>query len=170
MIKDPKFLITEDMIEKCTEFANNSVGTSTGQYSKRGQFNVEKIEKDIKIGKLGEFGVYNKLLELYPQLTSPDTNIYSKGNKNWDADLKDRDAGISIGVKTQSVEQGALYGESWVFQSEDKGIFGKDIGDGHYVAFVSLNLPKMVGEIRGIVKVPWLIANDLFKPMKLAHL
>jgi hypothetical protein len=189
---DPKFIITEDMLKLCTKFAEDSVQSSADAYARRNQSNIGKITKDIVIGKLGEFGVYEKISKLYPTLSRPDTNIYQKGNKSWDPDLTvvppptAHDTAsptydevyphIRIGVKSQGIESKIAYGESWVFQhragknyDNDTEIFG-NVDENHYVAFVGLNLPKKIGEIRAIVKVKWLHENKLFEEMKLKNL
>jgi hypothetical protein len=167
-----KFIITEEMLSKCTEFGKNSVGSSADKYASRNQYDIEKIMKDIRNGKIAEQGVYEQMIILYPHLTPPDYNIYSKKDKSWDPDLKDVDSNIRLAVKSQDISSALSYGESWVFQYNhgksydcDTGIF-KDSDDNHYVAFVLLNVPKRTGEIRAIVKVQWLHDKKLFKEMK----
>jgi len=167
-------IITQDMITKCAGFASASVNSSADQYARRNQYNVKKIEKDIKVGKIGEECVYNYLVEKFPTLTKPDHNIYSKENKSWDTDLKDLDSDIRISVKTQDIEASYSWGESWVFQGNfnskvktdyDKEVF-ENKNPNHYVAFVLLNVPKRVAIIKAIVKIDWLHENDLFKLMQ----
>lgn len=171
-----KFIITPDIYQRCSDFAKASVGTSSDKYARREQFDIDKIAKDIRNGKIGEEGVYNNLLASYPQLTPPDHNIYDKNNKSWDPDLKDLASNTRIGVKSQDVESAIHFGESWVFQFRagqkydvDKGIFGED-DEQHYVAFVALNVPKRIGEIKALVKVSWLHKNSLFKEMQKQNL
>lgn len=173
---NPKFTITDDMLTKCTKFAEDSVGTSADKYARRQQFNINKIQDDIRNGKLGELAVWQKLVNTYPNLSQPDFNIYDKKQKSWDPDLKDADSALRVGVKSQDIKSAINYGDSWVFQFGngkkydcDTGIFG-EAEDNHFVSFVSLNVPKRIGEIRGIVKVKWLHDNNLFKSMKLAKL
>lgn len=171
-----KFEINKDVFEKCTKFAADSVGTSIDKYAQRKQYNSSKIQKDIRVGKIGEVAVYNFLSEKYPDITYPDFNIYDKKDKSWDADLKIPNTNISVAVKSQDAESSIAYGDSWVFQFNmgksydcDSAIF-KEEDDDHYVSFVSLNTPKKTGEIRAIVKVSWLHKKNMFKPMKLKHL
>lgn len=171
-----KFTISPDIYTKCTSFAKSSVSSSSDKYARRNQFDVEKIIKDIRNGKLGEEGVHALLLEKFPQLTAPDHNIYDKINKSWDPDLKDEESNIRVAVKSQDFESASSFGESWVFQYRagakydcDTGIFGT-VDSTHYVAFVALNVPKRIGEIKAIVKVKWLHDNNLFKEMKKASL
>lgn len=173
MIDDPKFEITKEMLEKCSSFADNSVGTSTDKYARRGQMNASKIRNDIRNGKIGEEGVWEKISKLYPTLSKPDHNIYDKKEKNWEPDLKDVDSGIRVAVKTQDYQSELDFSRSWVFQFGgggkfdcDTGIFGKQLDANHYVSFVSINVPKRIGELRAVVKVQWLHDKKLFKEMK----
>lgn len=168
--------LTEDVFLRCNAFAEASVGSNADRYARRNQSNIEKITQDIRTGKLGEELVYQALVKQFPKLTKPDHAIYTGKQKSWAPDLTDPDSGIVIGVKTQEIKSELAYGRSWVFQhragknyDNDKGIFG-DQDDKHYVAFVSINSPKRIGELRGIVKVSWLHEKELFKPMKLQHL
>jgi hypothetical protein len=171
---DPNFVITPELFEKCTTFGLQSGSTSADAYAKRNQKDLSKIEKDIRNGKIAEQAVHDKLVSLYPNLSLPDFNIYSKKDKSWDPDLKDS-SGLRVAVKSQEAASALAYGESWVFEygtsnsKGDVGIFGKDIAK-HYVCFVNLNITKLIGSIRAIVSVEWLRNNDLFKPMKLSYL
>lgn len=169
---DPKFLINEDTFNKCTSFAKASVSTSADKYARRNQFDIEKIAKDIRNGKLGEEGVYAKVISVLPKLSLPDHNIYDKKNKNWAPDLKDADSEIRIAVKSQDIDSSLSFGESWVFQFGNGGKYDCDTGvfketdPNHYVAFVALNSPKRFGTIRALVKIQWLHDKKLFKEMK----
>jgi len=167
-----KFTISTDIYTKCTAFAKSSVASSSEKYARRNQFDVEKIVKDIRNGKIGEEGVYSLMLDKFPKLSTPDHNIYDKKNKSWDPDLKDEESNIRIAVKSQDFESAITFGESWVFQFGnggkydcDTGVF-KDIDDNHYVAFVALNTPKRCGEIKALVKISWLHDKKLFKEMQ----
>lgn len=175
-IKDPKFVISEEVLQKCTQFAKDSVSTSADKYARRNQTNVIKIMDDIRNGKLAEESVYQKISEIYPNISKPDFNIYDKKQKSWDPDLKDSNIPIRVAVKSQEIKSEIAYGRSWVFQYGnggkfdcDTGIFGKG-DDSHFVCFVSLNVPKRQGQIQAIVKVQWLHDNNLFKPMKMKNL
>ncbi len=172
---DPKFLISDDIFNKCTDFSKASVGTSTDRYARRNQFDVEKIARDIRNGKIGEEGVYEKMVSRFPKLSQPDHNIYEKKSKNWAPDLKDV-SGTRIAVKSQDIESAISFGESWVFQFGNGGKYDCDTGvfketdPNHYVAFVALNTPKRFGTIRAIVKIQWLHDKKLFKEMKKKNL
>lgn len=172
-IDDPKFEITKDILDRCFTFANDSVGTSTDRYARRGQMNPLKIRDDIRNGKIGEEAVWEKVSKLYPNLSKPDLGVYSKKEKNWDPDLKDTESSLRIGVKTQDYQSELDFSRSWVFQFGnggkfdcDTGIFGKELDSNHYVCFVSVNVPKRIGELRALVKVQWLHDKKLFKEMK----
>jgi hypothetical protein len=172
MTFDPKFTISEDILNKCTVFAKNSVNTSIDKYARRNQFDIETIMRQIQIGKIGEEGVYEKTSVLYPALSKPDHQIYDKKDKSWSSDLIDSPSGIHIAVKTQDIGSAISFGESWVFQYGnggkydcDTGVF-KTVDPKHYVAFVGVNVPKRVGTLRAIVKIQWLHDKKLFKEMK----
>lgn len=169
---ESKFIITPEIYEKCSKFAKDSVNTSADKYARRNQFDVEKICKDIRNGKIGEEGVWENISKLYPALTQPDHAIYSKKNKSWDPDLKDLESGVRIGVKSQDYDSALNFGESWVFQFGnggkydcDSGVF-KESDPNYYIAFVALNVPKRRGEIRALVKIQWLHSKKLFKEMQ----
>ncbi len=172
---DLKYIISDEMYQKCDKFAKDSVLTSADKYARRNQFDIEKIKKDIRNGKLGEQGVCNLLREKFPQLSDPDYEIYSKKDKSWAPDLNDP-SGIRIAVKSQDIDSSINYGESWVFQYGgggkydcDTGVF-KEVDENHYVAFNALNSPKRFGIIRAIVKIKWLHEKKLFKEMKVHQL
>jgi len=173
------FQITDEILDKCSTFAKDSVGTSSGKYASRNQFSISKITDDIRNGKIAEELVYRELVKFYPNLSSPDYEIYSKKNKSWDPDLKDLSIPLRIAVKSQEIKSEIAFGRSWVFQYGsgknfdcDTGIFGgnKTEDTSHYVSFVSLNIPKKTGNLRAIVKVAWLHEKNLFMAMKKQNL
>lgn len=175
--KDMTFSIAEETLDKCLQFAKDSVATSIDKYARRHQNNVNKIIEDIRNGKLAEEYVWQKLSESYPNLSKPDYNIYDKKQKNWDADLKDLSIPLRIAVKSQEIKSEMAYGRSWVFQfnteskfDTDTGVFSKQKNEDHYASFVSLNIAKRIGYIRAIVKINWLHQNKLFKAMQLKNL
>lgn len=171
-----KFIISPEIYAKCTEFSTNSVSSSSDKYARRNQFNVEKIKYDIKVGKIGEQLVYDSLCSNFPNLSEPDYNVYDKKNKSWDADLKDLHTPFTLAVKSQDIRSELEFGRSWVFQHRVGKKFDNDVAifdnsdNTHYVSFVSLNVPKRIGEIIAIVKVNWLHEHNMFKPMQLLKL
>jgi len=175
MYSEP-IVITRYILNKCSDFAKKSAESSLDRYAAWGQKNLEKITKDITVGKIGEEVVYRTLVKKFSQLTKPDFNIYEKKEKNWSPDLTDEGSGIRLAVKCQESASAIAYSDSWVFQFNqnknfdcDNKVF-KEIDPNHYVAFVSLNLPKKVAEIRSIVRIQWLHDNNLFQQMKVFQL
>lgn len=170
---DTIFSISADIFDKCSKFAKESVATSADKYARRNQFDIEKIIKDIRNGKIAEEVVYAQASAAIPSLTCPDYNIYDKKDKSWAPDLQDLNSNLRLAVKSQDIESEQSFSRSWVFQFGsggkfdcDTGIFGKHLDDNYYVSFVSLNVPKRIGSIRALVKVKWLHDNKLFKEMK----
>ena len=168
--------ISEEIFDKAKAFADASVDSSADKYARRNQNDLEKIKQDIKTGRIGEEIVYQELKKHYPDLTAPDYNIYDASSKSWDTDLKDSASGIKIAVKTQDYRSDLEFGTSWVFQFNNNKNFDcdteifKDKDDNHYVALVSLNIPKRTARIRAIVKTSWLHENKMFKDMKQEYL
>lgn len=156
--------ISSQDYQTCVKFSED---VDTQFYETRKQLNDEKRKKDSLIGKLGEIGTFKALKDKLPNLTEPDFLIYKASEKSWDFDLKAD--GVNIHVKTQDVEQGKKYGESWVFQKQDKHIF-KEYSEFDYVAFVSIDLKTRECFIRSILPVSLLHEKSLFKQMKLFHL
>lgn len=171
-MQNTKFIITDEIFNKCVTFSNDSVVTSSDKYAQRNQYDITKIVLDIRNGKIAEECVWRILKDSYPNLSAPDYNIYLRKDKSWDPDLKDSTVPLRIAVKSQEIKSEIAFGRSWVFQFGngrkfdcDTGIFGEpDLS--HYVSFVSLNVPKRNGEVRAIVKVQWLHDKKLFKAMQ----
>jgi hypothetical protein len=155
---------TSQDIKKCQDFANK---IDTGFYATRNQFNNEKRIQDQIIGKIAEIVVFSYFKEKGIETTPPDFNIYKKSKKSWDHDIKNQE--LNLHIKSQSVEQAKKYGTSFVFEKTDKKIF-KEYSDKDYVCFVSVDLTNQSAEIKSILKLEDLHKNNLFKPMKLAHL
>ena len=74
----------------------------SSHYSKRGQNNEQKRQKDAFVGKLGEYAVYNSLKGKIPNIVEPDVQVYAAKQKSWDFDLKGD--GVNLHVKTQDIE------------------------------------------------------------------
>lgn len=103
-----KYIISEELNNKCIKFAQDSVMSSADQYARRNQNDVEKIKKDIRVGKIGEFLVHEHFVKQYPTLKLPDTQIYEVKDKSWDTDLKD-DNGLKIAVKSQNIDSNLAF-------------------------------------------------------------
>lgn len=151
-------------VKKCQDFANK---IDTAYYATRRQTNNEKRVKDQIIGKLGEVATYVYFKSKGIELTQPDFKLYSKAEKSWDFDLKGQD--INLHVKSQAIYQAKKYGESWIFQNEDKHIF-KDVSENDYVCFVLVDPDNNSAEVKSVVKLNELHSKNLFKKPKLIHL
>jgi hypothetical protein len=151
-------------VKKCEEFANK---IDTAYYASRKQTNNEKRIKDQVIGKLGEIATYLYFQSKGVELTQPDFKLYSRAEKSWDFDMKGE--GINLHVKSQAVYQARKYGESWIFQNEDKHIF-KDVSEKDYVCFALVDADNGSAEIKSVVKLSDLHSKELFKKPKLIHL
>lgn len=155
---------TQSDLDVCSKFANS---INTDHYQTRHQFNKVKRTKDQLVGKLAEFAVYRYFGQHDIQLSEPDLQIYDKSRKSWDFDLKGQ--GINVHVKSQSIEQAAKYGCSFIFENSDRHIF-KDVGSDDYVCFVSVDLAKQTGEVKAVIKLQDLHSERLFKRPKLEYL
>ena len=96
------------------------VKTSMGYRKQRGQWNVEKMKQDVAFGKLGEMAVYDYFVQAGQEVTPIDFEIYTGGNKSFDADLYWK--GQHVHVKTQSSASAKRYGASWTFQAQSKKV------------------------------------------------
>jgi hypothetical protein len=172
------FTISDQVLDKCTDFAQASAASSAKKYASRNQFNLTKITNDIRNGKIAEECVYFALKEQFPTLSPPDHEIYHGKAKSWAPDLSaNGETPFVLAVKSQEAAAAAKYGKSWVFQFRqgssydvDKGIFGDQKDDSHHVAFVSVNLSHRTGLIEAVVKVSWLLEHKMFKEMKVHQL
>ena len=108
-----RYTVSDEMYAKCEKFAQDSVLTSADKYARRNQSNIEKIKKDIRNGKIGEYGTHSVLLGKLPNLSEPDISIFDKTQKSWAPDLNSP-SGIRVAVKSQDIESSINYGDSWV--------------------------------------------------------
>ncbi len=114
-----QYYLDRDIVILCEHFAEKVVSTNLDCYKDRKQHSVDKIKKDILIGKLAEWGVFFVYCFLRKKIniTSPDMKIYPAKDKSFDADLK---FGLfNLHVKSQTSESAYRYGDSWIFQSKD---------------------------------------------------
>lgn len=93
------------------QFAKDVINSNYDMYSKRNQEDFIKIYNDIVLGKLCELEVSEELGTSYPDL-----KVYAKGDKTFDADLTMGEFKIHV----KSCRKGSVFGESWVFQEEDR--------------------------------------------------
>jgi hypothetical protein len=114
---ETEYYLGSDILTMCEVFADRVVRTNKDEYSRRYQTNLEKIKKDIVIGKLAEWGVYFIYLTRGRYLNTPDMQIYPKEHKSFDPDLQ---WGLyNLHIKAQTYESFARYGDSWIFQAKD---------------------------------------------------
>ena len=116
------YYLDYDIYKMSQHFAEKVVDTNIDEYSKRNQSDIEKIKKDILIGKLAEWGVYFIYLERNrTKIDPPDMKVYNAWNKSFEPDLK---WGLyNLHIKSQIAESSERYGDSWVFQAKDP-LFG----------------------------------------------
>lgn len=109
--------VIPEYINICNEFVENSYNSNVDYYAKRNQNDVSKIKHDIYYGKLAEFAVY-QYLSITSDVTKPDTQVYNKYKKSFDADLI-IDYRFNLHVKSQHICFVDKFGLSWNFQKED---------------------------------------------------
>lgn len=148
-------------INTCDTFAKN---VDTSFYKNRNQNDNSKRILDTKVGKLGEVATYHFLKEKYPDISYPDFTIFDKSQKSWDYDLKSSE--LNFHVKCQEFEQANRFGESWMFQLNDKHVF-ENYKNNDYVAFVLINMVTKSAEIKSIKLIKNLHENKLFSETKL---
>lgn len=111
----PVINITDDEINKCKEFA--LMRKTNGDYEKykdRGQEDLETIEEQDIIGKIGEIVSYRTFKEKLPGISYPDFQYYSSKEKGYGFDLFHGDSGFAI----KSCSRETIC--SWVVQKKDK--------------------------------------------------
>ncbi len=117
----------------CHEFALKRIGLSEALYRERGEDRTAKMVDDIVTGCLAEFGVYAYLVSKGYKPTKPDLSIHYNGQKSYGADLSfplisadymgnNVQNTIYCHVKSQSKASADAYGDSWLFQAEDKAL------------------------------------------------
>jgi hypothetical protein len=108
------------VIEACEQFALSRIGMSEALYRVRGEASKAKMVDDIVTGSVAEFAVYQYLINKGLECTKPDLSIHQNGQKSFSADLKS--GNYLIHVKSQSKDSASKYGDSWLFQIEDKAL------------------------------------------------
>lgn len=167
-----KVLLEEKYFDLCNKFAEDCYPTHKNHYAKRNQFNKDKIIEQISLGKLCEFATYQVLSDKYPDLSLPDTAVYTGSKKSFDFDMKANN--LNLHIKGQLQSSAKLYGQSWIFQwaGDGKGHCDKEIFyptiKNQYVSFVLMD--KKVADICAIVSLDFLHEHNLFKLPKLDYL
>ena len=103
--------LSTDEINRCKVYARDVAPSCIYESEQR---DLKKITFNHFIGKLGEFSAYHWLKNFGFKLEEPDLEIYAKGKKNHNSDLKVNNT--EIAVKTQHDSRANLYGWSWTFQ------------------------------------------------------
>jgi hypothetical protein len=151
----------------CSEFARNVLPTNLTCYAGRAQGDPRVIERQIQVGKRGEFAVYQALTARGIHVSPPDLQVYkSSRRKSFAPDLTIISTLTPVHVKTQDFESAAKYGLSWSFQPSDPEIFGATANG--FVAFC-VNANDTV-KIVAIVNVQTLHQLNLWRDPKLARL
>lgn len=105
--------IPEVTVQKCKEFAEKSLNSSSRHYARRGQLDTDKIKKDISSGKLAEFGAFVFLYKNgVKDVTLPDIEIYGKERKTFESDMKSSNRNFHV----KSCQANGGFPPSWVFQ------------------------------------------------------
>ncbi len=105
--------LSQEKIIRAMQFARDVI--STIDYRDSNQDNLQKIEDDHFISKIGEEAVFQTFAAHGANITPPDYHIYSSKEKSWSADLIVN--GADLAVKTQKSSVAKRYGLSWTFQS-----------------------------------------------------
>ena len=132
MNKRPLKKLDQYTLKRCKLFADFSAETSSDEYAKRNQNNIEKIKLDIYRGKAAEFMVYNYLVNRGNKVNLPDLEIYSKNQKSFDADLICGKHNIHV----KSCVVNNKFPVSWMFQKKDHLTSGRSKD---YVCLVVMN-------------------------------
>jgi len=117
-VKVQTVVIDASLVVKAKNFARQvtpTIGSPEGGYRDTNQFNLQKIEKDHYVSKIGEEAVRIVFEKLGRQVQGPDYQIYKEKQKSWDSDLYIDGRGLA--VKTQAASLAKKFGLSWTFQA-----------------------------------------------------
>ena len=129
-----------DLVVKAKNFAKQvtpTIGSRGSGYQDTHQVNLQKIENDHFVSKMGEEAVRIVFEKIGRQVKGPDYQIYAGKQKSWDSDLYID--GLGLAVKTQATSLAKKFGLSWTFQA---GANRKDPILNHldaWVCFVEFN-------------------------------
>jgi hypothetical protein len=161
-----KVVVSQQWLDKCRSFADRCAESNKARYASRGQSSLEKIIKDIYVGKVGECAAYEHKLASDLDCTEPDFNIYGARKKSYAADLLS--SGNKLHVKTQSRESAAKYGTSWILQfkpGDSDKLFKEQTPED--IAVLCLMVSDVEVEILAEVRFEWLFQNNLIADPKL---
>lgn len=117
-VKVQTVIIDASLIATAKDFAKQvtpTIGSPGSGYRDTNQFNLQKIENDHFVSKMGEEAVRIIFEQLGRQVRGPDYQIYNGKQKSWDSDLYVD--GLGLAVKTQSTSLAKKFGLSWTFQA-----------------------------------------------------
>ena len=117
-------VINASLVVKAKDFAKQvtpTIGSPGSGYRDTNQSNLQKIENDHFVSKMGEEAVRIVLEKFSQQVKGPDYQIYDGKQKSWDSDLYI--GGLGLAVKTQATSLARKFGLSWTFQA---GTYRKD--------------------------------------------
>lgn len=152
-----KIKITDKERQKVEEFADARLG-SAEHYRGRGGFK----RADLIAGALGEIAAYKVLKRAGHELAKPDFEIYEKGQKSYDADL--RIMRKKFHVKTQTKESAERYGKSWLMQRYDPIFNGS--GYNEYLVCCVADLDTNSVEVLGYFPVFTILKKGLIGQCK----
>jgi len=133
-------VIEPNLIVKAKGFARQvtpTIGSPGSGYRDTNQFNLQKIENDHFVSKVGEEAVRIVFEKCSRQVQGPNYQIYAGKQKSWDSDLYID--GFGLAVKTQATSLAKKFGLSWTFQA---GTYRKDPilnNSNAWVCFVEFN-------------------------------
>jgi len=149
------------VFERCVDFAYKRISGSKKLYEYRGESRHFKMIEDVVIGTVGEWAVYQYLIDLGYEVSEPDMKLYKKNRKSFAADLYVDD--ILIHVKSQGLKSIKRYGHSWLMQKYDKAVSKPD--ELELMAFTAVNLLTLEVEILGFCWAKDLIFDECKVPM-----
>ena len=132
--------VVRSLIDRARYFAKQvtpTIGTPGMGYGDANQSDLQKIEFDHFISKVGEEAVRIVYEQFKRQVQGPDYQIYKGNQKSWGSDLYIDGTGLA--VKTQTSSSARRFGLSWTFQA---GIYRKDPilnNPNAWVSFVEVN-------------------------------
>jgi len=159
------FSLTDEEFEACRAFGRNESPGTNAIRSKRteGSVGEDKFIQDSIGGKASEFIAYKTLLDKgYKPDNTPDLNIYSVGDKNYDPDLYVTLAnGKTWRIHVKSCRE--FYKEhSWLFTKGDKLI--SDPRPNDLICFVLINAGFKSGRVHRICPASWIFPDLIGEP------
>ncbi len=110
--------VNAEVIARAKDFSvqvTPTVGTPGRGYKDANQSDLQKIQQDHFVSKVGEEAVKVVFQQLGKKVQGPDYQIYLSKQKSWDSDLYVD--GVGLAVKTQTAVAAVRFGLSWTFQA-----------------------------------------------------